>query len=382
MGPGERFFQDFRFGLLLFFALSGYLLFRPFAAAVLRDRELPATRGYLRNRALRILPVYWVILLATGLVLATAATHEGIGRMTSLHEWVADLLLVQNYDPDTVLTGIGPAWSLAVEVIFYLALPVLGGVCALLAARSRGPRGRLAAVIAAPLALFAMGLVGKAALANGVSSGSRWHAVATTAFPVHADLFAYGMAIAVAHVLIADRRLALPRGWRPAALILAAGGLLAAAVLAPSLGGRVQGAYTDMVAGISCALLLAAVVLPAEGATPLGARVLSIRPLAYIGLISYSVYLWHVPVILLLRRWGLESHDGPSLLAALAVILAATLSLSALTYHFVEAPALARKRPYAPRGATDLQHPVAAQAETPSVDPPVPGHLAPGSSPP
>jgi peptidoglycan/LPS O-acetylase OafA/YrhL len=59
---GERVFSGLRFGLTLFFVLSGFLLYRPFVAAAMAKRPLPSIRDYLRRRALRILPAYWVIL--------------------------------------------------------------------------------------------------------------------------------------------------------------------------------------------------------------------------------------------------------------------------------------------------------------------------------
>jgi peptidoglycan/LPS O-acetylase OafA/YrhL len=56
-------------GVTLFFVLSGFLLWRPFARAVIDARDLPSLRRYARNRLLRILPAYWAVLLASALVL-------------------------------------------------------------------------------------------------------------------------------------------------------------------------------------------------------------------------------------------------------------------------------------------------------------------------
>ena len=113
-GPAERVAADLRFGLILFFVLSGFLLFRPFAAAALTGSSRPRTRAYLTNRALRILPAYWAILLLVGFVLQSAVLDgrtTTIGGPPSLHLLLADMLLVQDYDPGTLATGIGPAWS-------------------------------------------------------------------------------------------------------------------------------------------------------------------------------------------------------------------------------------------------------------------------------
>ncbi len=63
-------------GVQLFFALSGFLLYLPFAAAALRSQARPSFVAYLRNRALRIFPAYWCILLLTALVLRSAKVYE------------------------------------------------------------------------------------------------------------------------------------------------------------------------------------------------------------------------------------------------------------------------------------------------------------------
>jgi len=59
-GQLNQLFADLDQGLTLFFALSGFLLYRPFAAALLDRRAMPGSRAYLRNRALRIIPAYLV----------------------------------------------------------------------------------------------------------------------------------------------------------------------------------------------------------------------------------------------------------------------------------------------------------------------------------
>ena len=79
-GGADVIFLNLALGVTLFFALSGFLLYRPFAAAIARAEALPSIPAYLRNRALRILPAYWVILLASAFVLATAATRARRGR--------------------------------------------------------------------------------------------------------------------------------------------------------------------------------------------------------------------------------------------------------------------------------------------------------------
>jgi peptidoglycan/LPS O-acetylase OafA/YrhL len=130
-------------GVTLFFSLSGFLLYRPFVAAALSGSPFPKVGSYFRNRALRILPAYWVILLTIGVLLPAALVRQSRDRLVLgwlvEHPWLAlrNATLTQGYSPRGLLTGIAPAWSLAVEVVFYLALPLLG----LLAVGSGPPGG-------------------------------------------------------------------------------------------------------------------------------------------------------------------------------------------------------------------------------------------------
>jgi hypothetical protein len=59
-------------GVVLFFTLSGFLLYRPYAAALLAAAPRPSIRAYFRNRFLRVFPGYWLAVLGAGLILQTA----------------------------------------------------------------------------------------------------------------------------------------------------------------------------------------------------------------------------------------------------------------------------------------------------------------------
>lgn len=153
------FFPDLQFGVVLFFVLSGFLLYWPFAAGIVHGDGFPSVAGYLRNRALRILPAYWAILLCSALLLEAVvhASRTSESPRDPLRLATATLF-VQNYDPDSVVSGIGPAWSLNVEVVFYLVLPVL----ALAACRLATALPRVAAALLPAGFLLCTGLAGKA----------------------------------------------------------------------------------------------------------------------------------------------------------------------------------------------------------------------------
>ena len=97
---------------------------------------------------------------------------------------------------------------------------------------------------------------------------------------------------------------------------------------------------------LGLALIFAAIVLPAaEGASPSGAvRFLETPVLVATGVVSYSIFLWHLPVIVWLNDHGLTFGGWGGLLVNALIVAVVVGALSALTYRFVERPALSYKR--------------------------------------
>jgi peptidoglycan/LPS O-acetylase OafA/YrhL len=354
-GHGADVLSTLSAGLTLFFTLSGFLLYRQLAAPIARGQPRLPISAYLHNRALRIAPGYLAILVVTALVLGTVSVREpsgqlGVGRLSDPLAFAQTALLIQQYHPSTIMIGIGPAWSLAVEVVFYLALPLLALAAARLARRAVDDRGRMLVLLAPPVLLLLIGLSGKAAAAFLLPArplagyDANWHSVIERSFWAQADLFSFGMVVAVLHVAVSDGRLTLPRHWRPVA---AAGALLVFAPCAWTLH-RGEHSYLLQNTGeaLAIALALAAVVLPDRSRTqPLRVvRVLESRAFVAVGVASYSLFLWHYPVIWWLRDHGLTLGGGwEDLLINAAIVVAVAGALSALTYRYVERPALARK---------------------------------------
>jgi peptidoglycan/LPS O-acetylase OafA/YrhL len=359
-------------GVILFFALSGFLLYLPFAAAALRGQRRPAFRAYLRNRALRILPAYWFILLCTALVLQSARQPgaDGVGALTEPGLLLQNMLLIQNYDRDSFASGISPAWSLAVELIFYAALPLLVLVALKLCRRLDSRTQRRWALLAPALILGAIGL-GSVALgphgagddtAGSIGFDQLWG----VSFFTHAHLFAIGLALAVARAEYEDGLLRLPRRWGPPTAVA----MVCLGAIAVQLG--MNGVFPETIQvaliAVCCGLLLALTTLggqPRSG-SPLVAT-LERRPLVAGGLASYSIYLWHLPVILWLRRYGLTLEGGwGALTVNLLTTAAVTGVLSWLTYRHVEKPALRLKASSRRRDGTEV---VAGPATSPASDP-------------
>src|SRR6266545_4809725 len=112
----------YRFGVHLdvavpiFFAVSGFLLYRPFLAASLAGRPL-SVRAYAWRRALRIVPAYWI-------ALAAIAIWFDLHEVKSLGGALRLGGFAQIYDSKTALKGVGQAWTLDVEIAFYAFLPL------------------------------------------------------------------------------------------------------------------------------------------------------------------------------------------------------------------------------------------------------------------
>ena len=334
-------------GVVLFFTLSGFLLYRPFASAIIGGGPTPRRSRYFRNRLLRIAPGYWFALLGAGLVLRTtylpALEVDGRSLASDPGVLLANLLLLQSYNPSTLVTGIGPSWSLCVEVVFYLVLPVLAAAAGALAIRTRTGRCRpwLPALSPAVL-LVAVWLLGhefSQALPEGGGgswSGS-WHAVVARSFLVHAGLFAAGLVLAVVQVQVIGGDLRLPRWWR---LPVAALALTAVPLLLAMDRRWAPEHLLSLALSLSCAMLLALVVLPQSG-RPLLVSVLEVRPLHWAGLVSYGVFLWNEPLVWALQRAGLTfDGTGGFVLALLTTGLAAG-TVAAVSWLLVEKPCLA-----------------------------------------
>jgi peptidoglycan/LPS O-acetylase OafA/YrhL len=343
-------------GVTLFFTLSGFLLYLPFVSAMLEGRRLPSVRTYLGNRALRIVPAYWVILAIVALVLDAAIlpnTAPGLRIGTLAGQPLLVVLAassVQSYAPTTLFLGIGPAWSLSVEAVFYLALPVLAWIGWSLASVRDDPRWRLVSALVPPLLLFALGLSGKvmaAFVAPGTpvgGGGVSWRDVLTFSFWAQADLFSAGMTLAILYAALVGAGTGVGRSPR---LVIALGALCIAVVAASLRGGEGLSGYAyQTLMSVALACLLALVVLPVQagGGQPLLVRGLSQPWLLGLGLVSYSLFLWHEPIVHLLARRGLTATSLSGLLVEIAVVGTVAIALSIVTYRLVERPALRHKR--------------------------------------
>ncbi|HTZ08661.1 MAG TPA: acyltransferase [Acidimicrobiales bacterium] len=328
----------FDVGVSVFFLISGFLLYRPFAVAHLAGTGPPSTGRFWVRRLLRILPGYWLAFIVTSYVLHTNTVLPG---------WRSLLIylgLVQIYFGTHAATGLTQAWTLCTEMSFYLFLPLYA---ALVAVRRRAGGNQLAWELGGVAVLFVVGL------------GVRFwllHVHATLAYeglewlPACLDLFALGMLLAVTSSWLGQRRSAPRWLWHPAVpwASWAVAGVLLWAVAHIGLSiqpvahpAPVLGLEQQLLYGLFAFFLLVPAVFGPQD-RGLVRRVLQWRPVAALGIVSYGVYLWHQAWETEFLDWTHRIWHIPFGELAFVVLTLATVS-AAVSYLVVERPALLLK---------------------------------------
>ncbi len=301
--PLGTFAYSLQWAVPVFFVLSGFLLYRPFALAIARRAALPDARRFLLRRAVRILPAYWLALVVFGTI---ARPNE----LWSPDGLVRYGLLLQVFDADTVYHVLGTAWSLSIEVAFYVALPFL----AFVAARLLGRRPRLLPHVAV---VVAMALLAEAARRFVVSplEASAGEDPTLAGFTLVGSFapFAAGMVLAVLSVSRLDavallRRLPRVVRLRALRLLRADGPWLALALLAYSLGLLLEARNITPWDSATWAMVGAVALLAPLVLRPQTSRIARLlggaRPLVALGAVSYGLYLWHWPIQEVIRTHG------------------------------------------------------------------------------
>ena len=309
-------------GLICFFVLSGYLLYRAFARASVRGRGAVDTGGYALRRAARILPAYYVCVAGCLALYAAAGVRDLYPPAEQLPLFA---IFAQNYSMSSIMEINPVMWTLCVEAAFYVVLPLIG-----LLAYRLGP-SRIALQTGVLLALVVVTLEW-----NWAVQALRANDVVEKALPAFLGHFALGMLVA----LWAERRRARAArslsGATTAAVFVGGAALVLASAWAHEVTWPAREPLEilgKLPAGAGFALIVAAV---AAGRGPSVAW-LRARPLVAVGVVSYGLYLWHLPLILV----GMSLDVLPHALAPrMAVVLAVALAAAALSWRMVERPAM------------------------------------------
>ncbi|MDI1464328.1 acyltransferase family protein [Catellatospora sp. KI3] len=314
-------------GVDVFFVISGFLITGLLVAEQDRNGRISLTAFYAR-RAKRLLPAAAVVLVST-LVLAYAflpatrwrgTVFDVVASACYAMNWRLAAQAVDYLAADDAPSMLQHFWSLAVEEQFYLVWPLLLIAAAVLARRAgihrRSPLRRYY--------LTGLSLIGVPSLAYSIYLTAADPARAYFVTPTRLWELALGAALAITARSSAKlpARVAAAMAWCGLALVLVSAVMITPATTFPG--------YAALLPTIGTGAVLAG-GLAAGRSGPV--RVLGLRPVRAIGAISYSLYLWHWPLLM-----AAESYYGKlSTGAGLAVVLASVVP-AVLTYRLVENP--------------------------------------------
>ncbi|MBX9758622.1 MAG: acyltransferase [Beijerinckiaceae bacterium] len=302
-------------GVDVFFVISGYLI----ASIILKEEEKDSfsLARFYERRIRRIFPALFVVIVfcaGMGALLLTPTDYLAFGRsaFAAMAFWSNFYFTRQGgyFAPAAETQPLLHTWSLGVEEQFYLLAPF---ILLLLARRLKRWR--------APIFwfLFAASL---GVSAWGVQTEARW-----AFFLPHSRAFELMCGVALAMGLV-PRATSQRANEALAALGLA---LIAFAILVYSAATPFPG-FAALVPAVGAALLIHT---STSGTQTAVARALSVAPVVYVGKISYSLYLWHWPLLAFADyEFGHELQAWHRVL-----LLAAAVAISALSYRYVEQPA-------------------------------------------
>lgn len=304
---------EMRVGLIVFFVMSGYLLYRP----LLQDwRSAPRTvslRRYYWRRIVRIVPTYYLAILTSVVLLWGISDTPGVRLPPAEDLWMF-LFFLQNYSSETLLTLDAPTWTLAVQAAFYLVFPlflIFGSIM-----------GRRAWVF--PLLLVAFG-----AFFNWIAFRNGWGPMARLSLFAMLPYLALGMAIA--HLPALKTR-------KAATWMILGGALLAVSNSvwhATAVGDWALGVFRDTPGAIGYALIIFACAQPVVGAST------KLKFAESFGRWSYGVFLFHLPLLLFAKGNGLMPSSA---LLTWVLLVLVSAAVGAGTWRFIEKPLLARSR--------------------------------------
>ncbi|REE98514.1 acyltransferase family protein [Thermomonospora umbrina] len=343
-------FNGGQVGVAVFFVLSGLLLYRPWAHAALGGRPAPHTGDYLLKRALRILPAYWVLVVAVMVFAHRDHLTDG-GALLGL------LTLTHIYFPqDWWANGLGPreigqVWSLAVEAAFYVTLPATAALLARFARRGTNLAER------ARRLLTAIGAYGMISFVFTIVMYVPDHHPSWGVWPLrYTAWFGVGMAFAVLTVWAREdprspaarfcRTIAGCWGtcWLAALCLL----LIAASPITGPLDldttANVWTSTLHILVFGACAAFFVGPAALAPAHHPVMSAALGNPFMQWLGRISYGVFLWQMVVILAWYEATGRLFNG-NLVTDLFVLSVGAVLAGAAGYHLTERPVQTLYRP-------------------------------------
>lgn len=308
-------------GVQLFFLISAFSLFLNYERR--QEEEKYPIRNFYVRRVFRIVPMYWLACVAYGI------WEWSLGKLTASN-FIAHLFFLQGFSSDWLNRLFLGDWTLATEAPFYILAPLLF----ILQKRMTLLPRIILAVALVPVAKFGADQFSHLMMRTP-HSGDGWGQYIYYSFPTHLPVFLIGC---LAYVM------ALHSRWRPAVLRLIAWSIIIGVALFEYLWEAKHGWYYfnpyfsfSMAGG-------AVLVLGWLGDLDR----LCVRPLLFIGRISYSLYLSHIMLFIFISKAGLAdplallgNTSEANYLARMAVMFLIAIPFSYLTYIWVEVPGIA-----------------------------------------
>jgi len=338
-------------GVSLFFVLSGCLLSLPFWSAFVNAERLPSLRFYAINRAARIIPVFWF-----NLIFCTVIAFSVFDQSINWWRLISGLFFINSYHYSSFFPAElnGPLWSIGLEVSCYVLLPLV------LFAIIKSTKKLSFAFAGLITWIFALQLLNPWIISNfmtsedqkgwqyGLTGGAKqwlpyWN---TDSFFTQ---FLCGSLAALTIVALTARGIKSSRAFDISALVFAIAAIwLVASRLVP---GAPDSFTKQPYIAPFYAILMAAVLVSAAMSTYLH-KVLDNKLFRWIAKLSFSIYLWHMFIIVIIERKILDSYVYYGLSDALqwvfisSIVLVVSIAIAATSWRFVESPVLqfARKR--------------------------------------
>ncbi|KUI47125.1 acyltransferase [Mycobacterium sp. GA-1199] len=271
-------------GVPIFFVLSGFLLFSPWVKAAHAGASPPSTRRYAWRRVRRIMPAYVVTVLAAYLVyhFRTAGPNPGHSWEGLLRNLTHTQIYTDNYLYSYLHQGLTQMWSLAVEVAFYAVLPLLAWLLLVVLCRRRWRPGLLIGGLSV-LALITPAWLVLVHTTDFLPDGSRlW-------LPSYLAWFIGGMLLAALQ----------PLGVRAYGLACIPLAVVCYFIASTPIAGEPTTSPAELREALVKAFFYAVIATLAVAPLALGdrgiyARVLSSRPMVFLGEISYEIFLIHL----------------------------------------------------------------------------------------
>ncbi len=347
-------------GPAIFFMISAFLLYRPFVTAAYEGRVAPGKGRFLRRRFVRVFPAYWLTLVALwalGSVKVDSVSHAI--RLATLTQIYSE----RDFFRNPVLV---PTWTLATELTFYFFLVAYVSLMHRRTTPVDAPtRLRRELIAAGVLCVFAVVWRGVVyALAPTSGTVANWTHVAEHWLPGTIDVFAVGLALAAIDGYIRTGG-ELPRVVagvvrHPDVCVAVAIGwfLLVPLTTNASTGIGFSTGWDAFGRNLFQMLCAATLLLPVVfGDQRVGwyRRLVRLPFMAYVGLVSYGIYLWHDYWIVKAVEWSggrIAFYANFWLVGIAAFVL--SLACGAVSYHVIERPALdADARRASARGAAE-----------------------------